>query len=170
MKYNLLFFFFFISSLPLTAQKFIQMEKYGSAKVKKYYIGDELTYKIKEFGDDWLTETIEDIHMQDNLVQFKNRVIKLNDIIAIRSFQRSRWSKPIGQKLYLFGISWGVFSLLSPLAGLPITWAAAIVPGVAFTTGFLLQVIFKHRTYKLGKGKRRWLRMLDMNQVQRIGP
>jgi len=169
MKY-LLFLFLLCSALcPASAQRFIQMEKYGSAKVKKYYIGEEITYKLKEFPNDWTTSVIEDIVMEENIIIFNNRTVNLDELIAIRSFKPSRWSVPVAKNLYRFGLSWGVLSLLSPLAGTPITWAAAIVPAVAFATGFLIKSIFKHRSYKLGK--RRWLRMLDMNQeLNRIGP
>ena len=169
MKYLFLLLIIFWGASDLSAQKFIQMEKYGSAKVKKYYIGDELTYKLKEFPNDWTTSTIEDIVMEENIVIFHNRIIKLDELIAIRSFKPSRWSVPISKNLYRFGLSWGVFSLLGTLVDTPLTWAAAIVPATAFATGFLIKSIFKHRTYKLGK--RRWLRMLDMSQqIQRIGP
>jgi hypothetical protein len=148
------------------AQKFIQMEKYGSAKVKKYYIGDELTYKLREYPNDWTTGVIEDIILAENLVVFTNRAVKLGEITDIRSFKPVRWSVPLAKNLYRFGVSWGVFSLLGPLVDTPITWAAAIVPASAFVTGFLIKRIFKQRTYRLGK--RRWLRMLDMDQ--RFGP
>ncbi|MFK7809722.1 MAG: hypothetical protein AB8F74_18090 [Saprospiraceae bacterium] len=168
MKYLLLFSFLLSCGFSATAQKFIQMEKYGSAKVKKYYIGDELTYKLKEFPDTWTTSVIEDIVMEENLVIFSNRTVNLKELISIRSFEPARWSAPIAKNLYRFGLSWGVLSLLAPLAGTPLTWAAAIVPAVAFVTGFLLKKIFRHRTYKLGK--KRWLRMLNMNQELRIGP
>ncbi len=165
MKHFLLFFLF-ITTTPLIGQKFVQIEKYGSAKVKKYYIGDQLTFRIKAFGKAWLTETIEDIYLADNMILFNNRIVKLQDITAIRSYKRSQWSGPLAKKLYVFGLAWGGFSLLGTLAGVPLTWTAAIVPGTAFATGFLLQKIFKHKTYKLGK--RRWLRILNMDQS--LGP
>lgn len=162
MKPTLYLLFLLYCIVPASAQKFIQMEKYGSAKVKKYYLGDQLTYKLKEFPDTWTTSTIEDIVMSENIVIFNNRSVNLSELIAIRSYKPSRWSVPIARSLYRFGLSWGVFSLLGPLAGFPLTWAAAIVPAAAFTTGFLIKSIFKHRTFRLGK--RRWLRMLNMNQ------
>lgn len=168
MKYLLCILFLFSAVFCTSAQKFIQMEKYGSAKVKKYYVGEEITYKIKEFPNDWTTSIIEDIVMEENLVVFNNRTIRLDEITTIRSFKPANWSKPIAKNLYRFGLSWGVFSLLGPLAGFPITWAALIVPATAYTTGFLIKNLFRHRTYKLGK--RRWLRMLDMSQPLPIGP
>ncbi len=166
MKYLLFTLFLLFGTFSTSAQKFIQMEKYGSPKVKKYFIGEEITYKLKEFPDDWTTSIIEDIVMEENLVVFNNRTIKLDEITTIRSFKPARWSVPISKNLYRFGLSWGFFSLLGPLVGFPITWAALIVPATAYTTGFLIKNLFRHRTYRLGK--RRWLRMLDMSQ--RIGP
>jgi hypothetical protein len=168
MKYLLITLLFLgLSVVTGNAQRFIQMEKYGSAKVKKYYIGDELTYKLREYPNDWTTSIIEDVILSENLVVFNNRAIKLDEITEIRSFKPARWSSALAKNLNRFGVSWGVFSLLGPLVDTPITWAAAIVPASAFAAGFLIKRIFKHRTFRLGK--RRWLRMLDMDQPL-IGP
>ncbi len=162
MKYlPLLFVAFF--PLSLSGQTFIQMEKYGSLKVKKYYPGDQMTFRIKSLGNSWLTETIEDIRVEENYVVFSNRIVALNDITAIRSYRPSRWSKPWSNRLYMFGISWGGFSLLGTLAGWPLTWAAAIVPATSFAAGLLIRTLFKHKTYKLGK--KRWLRALNLNPL-----
>ncbi|HHS95178.1 MAG TPA: hypothetical protein ENJ45_01205 [Phaeodactylibacter sp.] len=158
MKPILPILFTLITTLGLPAQKFLQMEKYGSPKVKKFYIGDELTYKIKDYPDDWTTATIEDLLIEDNIIVFSNRTVRLEDIIAIRKDRRLPLA--VANSLYTFGLTWGVLSLLDGLTGNPLKWSAATVPATAFTIGFLAKRIFKHRNYRMGK--RRWLRMLEV--------
>lgn len=155
-----LFLFTFGLSSPLIAQKFFQMEKIGSLKVKKYYVGDQLTFQIKEYPNVWLTESIEDIYQEENMILFSDRAVKLDEIVKIR--RKKKWSKGIGNNLYRFGIAWAGFSLLGTLGGVPLTWAAAIVPASSFVAGFLIKNLFKHRTYRIGKKRR--LRILDLDR------
>jgi len=166
----ILLLFFFSSSTQITAQKILQLEKIGSLKVKKYYIGDVLTFQLKEAGDTWFREAIEDIYQEKGLVLFAHRLVNVEDITAIRSFRVQRWSRPLVKNLNLFGVSWGVLSLLSPLAGVPLTWAAAIVPAASFAVAGIVRVLFRYRTYKVGKKRR--MRLLDMDRESffRQGP
>ncbi len=153
---------FLFSTIQVEAQKILQMEKIGSLKVKKYYIGDVLTFQLRGEGKYWFTEAIEDIYQKEGLVLFVNRMVKVEDIMAIRSFKMQRWSVPVSKNLVRFGISWGIFSLLGTLASVPLTWAAAIVPAGAFALAGIIRIAFKRRTFKIGK--RRRLRLLDMDR------
>ncbi len=158
------------TSNHVEAQKVLQLEKINSLKIKKYYLGDVLTFQLKEEGDIWLTEAIEDIYQEKGLVLFANRVVNVDDITAIRSFRVQRWSRPLAKNLSLFGVTWGVLSLLSPLAGVPLTWAAAIVPTASFAVAGIVRILFRYRTYKIGKKRR--MRLLDMDRESffRQGP
>jgi len=142
----------------LFGQKFLQIEKYGSLKVKKFYIGDDLNYRLK--GDKtWYTGTIQDLLVDDNIILFGNRYVKMEDIRTIR--KRLRWSRNVGNQLYLFAGSWLFFSGSAALVGWwELRWDTAIVAGSALVTGFILKNAFKYKKYKIGK--RRRLRMLDI--------
>ncbi len=140
------------------SQKILQLEKYGSLKNQRYYIGEQLSYQLKD-DDTWYRETINDLLIEENIILFANRAIRLENIVALKRTDNRNWSKGIGTKLYVFGASWAFFSLVGTI-WLPLTWAALIVPAVSFTTGFILQKIFKTKTIKIGK--KRWLRMLDI--------
>ena len=158
----LLLALFFLGASSVFAQKILQIEKYGNPKARKYFIGDEITYQLK--GEkDWFTETIEDIILSENAVLFTHHLVKIEDIGAIKTYKNRRWSKSLGQNLYLFGGSWVFFSLIGPLVDWPITKAIYIVPAIAVVTGWLIQKIFKSKTYKLGK--KRKLRLLDLNMT-----
>lgn len=168
MRLSLLFLFSFLGLVSLHAQKFLQIERVGSFKVKRYYQGEEVTFRIA--GDDyWYTEEIVDIMIPEDVILFTHRMIKVSDISHIRSFKPRRWSKPMGQQLYNFGLGWIVFSLGDALFGNPITRAIIEVPLVAGLTGFLIQKLFRHRTFKMGKKRR--LRILDLTFTRGpIGP
>ncbi|MFT5164844.1 MAG: hypothetical protein ACI8P3_000067 [Saprospiraceae bacterium] len=150
-------------------QKFLQMEKYGSLKVKKYYLGDEITYQIN--GDKtWYTETIQDLIIEENIILLANRYLKISDIKTIKSFKSREWSKRTGIQLYGFAGAWILFSVGGALASdWELRWDTAIIAGTAIVTGFLIQKIFKSKKYKIGK--KRKLRMLDITMIKPVfGP
>ena len=153
-----LFCFLFIGLTIGQSQKILQLEKYGSLKNQRYYIGEQISYQLKD-DDTWYRETINDLLIEENIILFANRAVRLEDIAAIKRIDNRAWSKGMGLKLYVFGASWAFFSLVGTI-WLPLTWAALIVPAVSFTVGFILQKVFKTKTIKLGK--KRWLRMLDI--------
>ena len=143
------------------AQKFLQIEKYGKTKVTKFYIGDELTYQIKGDKKTWYTGTINDLIIDENLILFENRAVKMKDITAIRTFKNAVLSRSLSFQLYAFAGGFGLFSLLASAVGWwQISAFTIIVVGTAFLAGLLVRHIFKWKTYKLGK--RKWLRMLDL--------
>jgi len=167
MKSTILLFFlsllFCSISSSLFGQKFVQMEKYGTLKVKRYYIGETLTFRLE--GDKyWYTDVITDILPDDGLIVFANRAVKVKDITFLKSFHNAAWSKGLAMKLYIFAGSWLVFNF----GGLPLGWTLSAltwqVPVVAVATGFIIRILFKSRKYKIGK--RRWLRLLDLSMVK----
>ncbi len=161
MRYLLLLLFFCLPGFSLSAQKFLQMERVGSFKVKRYYPGEQVTFKIQ--GDDsWYTEDILDVLIEDEIVLFTYRAIRIENITHLRSFQRKRWSKPIGQQLYNFGAGWLLFSLgAAIIREPPLSQSSFTVPLTAGALGFLIQKIFRQQTYKMGKNRR--LRLLDLS-------
>ncbi len=160
MKRILLCLALFLSLANVFGQRFVQLEKSGSLRISKFYIGDEITFRL---GTEkyWYTETIQDLLIDDNIILFTHRGVKPEDISAIRSFRNRGWSRAWGLKLYVFGTAWGGFSLLGPFAGIPLTSLAWIVPATSIVTGFIIQKLFKSRTLKIGKKRR--LRMMNLN-------
>ena len=156
-----------LGSLSLDAQKFLQMEKAGSFKVKRYYRGDEVTFKIVD-DEEWYTEEILDLLVDDGLVLFSYRAVPVENITHIRSFKMQNWSKPFGRQFYNFGLGWIVFSLGDALFGNPITSAIIYVPLTAGALGLIIQKAFRQRTFKMGKNRR--LRLLNLNFKPGLGP
>ncbi len=146
-----------------SAQKVLQLERYGRAKTKKFYIGDELTYRLK--GDKtWYKGTINDLLIDEKIILFEYGMVKMEDISTLKTFRNAKWSRKLSFQLYLFGVSWGAFSLLGTLVGTELTALAIIVPAVSFAVGWLIRKIFKSKKHRLGR--KRWLRMLDLTMVR----
>ena len=59
-----------------------------------------------------------------------------------------------------FGLGWGLFSLGATFADEPLTLGTAIVVRTSLATGWIIQKIFRHKTYNFGKKRR--LRILDL--------
>ncbi|MEY2905157.1 MAG: hypothetical protein RJA52_1173 [Bacteroidota bacterium] len=149
------------TTLELTGQKVLQIEKYGSPKTKKIYIGDQLTYRIIEY-DSWATGTIEDLLVQENVLSFHNRFMPIDQIDAFR--YDINWGKSIGKQLFWFGTGWSFYAVIGPLTdgepGNGYRPVDAIVTGSSWILAYSLPRIFKYKTVRFG-GKRR-LRMLDL--------
>lgn len=160
MRLMILFILMSISTNSF-GQKFLQIEKYGKTNVEKFYIGDELTYQIKGDKKTWYKGTINDLLIDENLIVFENRAVKMKDITVIRTFKNARLSRSLSLQLYVFAAGFGGFSALAALVGWwEISVFTVVVVGSALLAGLLIRHLFKWKTYKMGK--RKWLRMLDL--------
>lgn len=156
-----------LSLQPASAQKILQMEKYGKVKTKRYYLGDELIYQLKD-DKNWYSATIDDIKVEEKIVLFNNRYVKLDEIHALKSFHNRGWSSKAGYSLMVFGGSWSFFALGGMLIDadrFAYQKSDAIVTGTALLSGWLIQKLFKSKTYKMGK--RKWLRVLDISPIEK---
>ena len=149
------------------AQKILQIEKYGKLKTKRYYIGDEMIYRLK--GDKvWYRATLEDIKVEDKIILFDNGFVKLGDIHSIKSHHNRSWSSKAGYSLMVFGASWSFFALGGMLVDserFAYQQSDAIVTGTTLASGWLIRKIFQSKTYKMGK--RKWLRVLDISPIEK---
>lgn len=158
----------FISN-SATAQKLLQIEKVGTLKTQRYYIGDEVIFQL--VGDQenyWYRERIVDILVDSKSVLFTNRVIKIADIGKIRSFKSQGWSRGLSNNAFVAAGGFVGLSLLaSALTEFMLNSASVIIPGVTVITALVIRIIFRRKTYRMGK--RRRLRVLDLN-FYKIGP
>ncbi len=167
MKY-LIYFFFFLIAQPLIGQKFLQIEKMHSPKTRKFFQGNEITFQVK--GGQWYTRVIEDVNYEKQYLLFSNGHIKLEDIIAIKTFKNKKWSRSLGNQLIFFAPVWAAYTLVATAVDDEVDFGFTkgdyIVMGSSVATGALLRIIFKSRTfnfYKNGKESNKWrLRILDL--------
>ena len=140
----------------------MQIEWLASLKTQKYYIGDEVIFQLKGEEDYWYRERIVDILVGAESVLFTNRVIKISKITKIRTNKNREWSRNLSNRAFFNS---GVFVALSLIASATTEFmlirASAIIPGVTIIVGFAIRLIFRRKTYKMGKQRR--LRVLDLN-------
>ena len=172
----LVFIYMVILSVTMQGQLFLQMERTGTLKVKRYQIGDEVCFKLKGENQDFRTEYIEDILPEQDIIIFSNGMVRRTEIAFIRSFHPRKWSKPLGQQLMIFGVGWGLFSLGAKAAFLlgatstvsPLTLGTAAIVGTAIGIGWIIQKAFRQKTYRFGKKRR--LRILDLRVISIQNP
>ena len=149
----------------LNAQKVLQIEKYGKAKTEKLYIGQFVTYKVKD-DDAWRDAYIEDLLVDQNVVQLGPIYVNIDDIEAFR--WKRGFSKKAGNSLMIFGISWSGYAFIGTATDgrddTQYRWSDAIVTGTSVLLGWILPKTFKYRTVRFGKRKR--LRILDLEFKQ----
>lgn len=148
--------------VPLSAQKVLQIERYGRAKTTKIYLDEEITYRLK--GDDaWYTRVVEDLNVEQGLIISVDRYIKIADITTLR-YDRP-WSKAVGKQLFWLGAGWSLYGVVGNLAdGNPDTqyrWGDAAVTGTAWGLSWLVPRVFKYKKIKMNE--RRRLRAVDIN-------
>ncbi|MEM1326972.1 MAG: hypothetical protein AAGI23_13505 [Bacteroidota bacterium] len=160
--------FCFLILLPnISAQKVLQLEKRNSAKTDKIPLGSQLIYQVK--GDDiWYEATIEDIKPEDGYLVLHNRLLNVNDITAIKTYENRGWSSALSKKLYQFSASWILFGLadyfIFNLSPYRVTLPFLLIPaGVASGSAWLIKKVFDEKVYKIGRKFR--LRLLDLTPV-----
>ena len=86
------------------------MEKRGKIETKKYYLGEELTFQLKG-GSDWYTDVMIEIKVEEGIIIFSERFLKVEDIKTIKSYKNAQFANRMEKSLYSFGAAWLLFSL-----------------------------------------------------------
>lgn len=146
-------------SQPIRAQKAIQLEKRGSFKTEKYFVGETLIYKLKADKKVWLQEYINDVSMDEGIIFFENRTVHLDSIYAIQIRNARQGVKTIAGALTGFSYVWNFWTLVSFAYGEPLRLGTSIVGVGSFLVGQGLRLAF-FKTHKI-KGRKR-LRLIDL--------
>lgn len=138
---------------PAFGQKFIQLEKANRARTTKFYVGQELTYRLKT-DKEWHIGTITDAQMDAQTLALDWKQMPVSDIGAIR-LQYPGLLRNSGPALMIFGASWAGFALIgAAFDNYKLTAGTAIVSGTGLASGFLLQQIFKNKNVRLNDRRR----------------
>jgi len=165
-SYLLSFLLVFCLSVSLSAQKVLQIEKFGKAKTEKLYIGESIFIQTKD-NPDWFKGVIDDLLPDGQALVFYDRIIPIEEITAVKFRKKSTlhglgravqwsWVIPVGYQ--------GVFDLVEPASPEERreAWkATAIISGSTFLIGSLMR-LFPPKKLKFGEGERRRLRVLDL--------
>ena len=146
----------------ISAQKVLQIERYGRAETEKIFIGNEIVYRLN--GNDYfLRGYIEDLHIENNVIVLPDRYVPVSEINALQ-YNRG-WPRAIGTSIFWFGLGWSALAAVGTAtdgdASTNYRWSDAAVTGTSFVISFALPKLFGRHTLKFGKRKR--LRMLDIN-------
>jgi len=153
MRLYLLFIVCVLSATSAFAQKFIQLEKTNRARTTKFYVGQEITYRLKT-DTEWHIATITDAQMGAQVVALDRTTMPVSDIAAIR-LQHPGLLRNAGPALMIFGASWAGFSLIgAAFDNYKLTAGTAIVSGTGLASGFILHQIFKNKNIKLNDRRR----------------
>lgn len=145
----------------IEAQMILQLEKTGSVKKIRYYVGDVIEFQTKQFPEVWQKRLITAILPDQNIFKSDDDIFNVSMITHIR--RDSRYNPIIS----VFLISGGVASILAStgfyLRGFrPDSWLLPIViPAAAIIIGWLLRKYGKKKTIRIGPNRR--LRTLDLN-------
>lgn len=155
-------------STPVWGQKVLQIERYGKARTEKIFIGEELNYKLK--GEkEWRQGYIEDFLVDEKLIVFGDRYVKIDEIAAFRNYRP--WTKAAKLTFFWFGTGWSLFAAVGTWTdGDPSThyrWSDAFVTGTSWFLAFVIPTVFKYRVIKFGTRKR--LRLLDLRFKEGVG-
>ncbi len=151
-----------IALCPLVkGQKAILLEKRGSLHTQKYFVGETLIYKLSHDRKHWLSEVITDIHIEDNYIEFENRIVHVDSIFALRE-AAGKGARTASQLLKGFGISWTFWMGVSLILGEDFSWTNAAIGTGSYLVGDLLKIAF-FKTHRLKKRKR--LRLIDLTFV-----
>lgn len=162
-------FFVFLASNFITAQKLLQIEKAGTLKTQRYYIGDEVIFQLSgELENHWFKERIVDIMVDSKSILFTNRLVKISDITKIRSFKNQGWSRGLSNNAFVAAGSFTGLSLIAAaFTEFMLSPATIIIPGTTIVAALIVRFIFRRKTYRIGKKRR--LRVLDLN-FYKVGP
>ena len=141
------------------AQVHLQLERFNNPKSLKFYAGQTLEFKLKEYPDSWKKFEILDMKAEENILVLEDRFYKLDEFSEIRI--RHPFVKSFGKRLVQFSGVWFAYGGIASVASENYTIGGAeIITGLsAGLAGLLMNKLFDKRKLKLSNKKR--LRIVD---------
>jgi hypothetical protein len=157
----LVMLFIFSFDLYAVAQKFMQIEVDNEVNALKFYEGAKLTFKTKDYPDDWQTNVIEKILVEDNVILLKDQMINIKDVTEIKLINGT--TKAFGALFKTFGAGWFLFGGIAHFTSETnkFTWGQFGIGATAIGIGYLFDKVASKRIYKMGKNAN--LRLLDIS-------
>jgi hypothetical protein len=154
-----LYLFLLLFAHWANAQQYIQIEKRNSTKVRRFQVGDAISYKTK--NDLWKHEVIERIIPENQLFITSNGMVKIEHITKLR--RERYWTKVLEKSAYSFALGWVFWNSVTPLVDRDekLTKGDFIFASTVAGTGFVIRKVFKYRKYKMGEKHR--LRIVDLD-------
>ncbi len=159
-KWLLLLTVLILSSISASSQVFLQIEIFNQPKTIKYHQGMSITYQDTDYPDEWQSQVIRSVMVDENMILFDNGFLSLDKITKVKRTNAA--AKYGGKTLMTFGAAYLLFGTIIELAtdneGLNATNVS--VGTGALATGYLLNRTFGKKIYWMGKTSR--LRIVDL--------
>lgn len=155
-----------VSIADTNAQIYFQYEQANTLKVRKYQAGDIITFRLKQFGKEWISDDILQLVPEDNTVVFYDQIVQLDEFTH---FQYDRpWANTVGTSLMTFGGSWlifgGAIEGLRRLDAIDTNYEfgtdTAIIGLSTIVTGYLTKKLWSKALKKMNKRNR--VRIIDL--------
>ena len=142
----------------------LQMEKSGTARTRKIYVGETITFKLLNDHTGWYERTIFEIYPDKGMINFEGVQIHVDSIAEIRFPEKPIIPMLIGGALQGGGANMILFDVSRGL-----TWGkengfdqGMIISGLAnIAVGTAIKKMTKQKKFKVSKRKR--LRLLDLD-------
>ena len=151
-----------LSCTNLAAQKFLQLEKGGSFKYTRYYIGEDIVFKLHNDDKGWHTRTITGIDVDGDRLIFFNHPLPIDSIAAIQLPGSKVW-QITGLALQVGGANAILFSLgYNPIfKNEPVNWGGVATGALGIAIGTAIRQFTKNKRFVPGPRKK--LRLLDVS-------
>ena len=143
------------------SQKFLIIEKAGSAKTQRLNEFDEITFQLKDDDKGWYTRQILDLNADAQLILLGDTWIPVNDIGRLKLKRRRAWASIIGGALQGGGASMFLGDAYYTATGRHQVSEGGFQFGVInMAVGIAIKAAFGPIKYNLGKRVR--LRVIDI--------
>ncbi len=162
MKSAALISIFLISFLTYSsAQKFLVVERSGTARTKRFNVYDEITFQLKDDNKGWYKRQILDLNANAQLILLGDTWIPIADITRIRMPNQRLWATIFGGALQGGGVSMILGDLWYTIRGNPEFTQGGMEFGLLnMAVGTGVRLLFGPIKYKLGNKTR--LRVIDV--------
>lgn len=159
-------FILFLSSFNADAQVYFQYEETNSLLSRQYSIGQQINFRLKDFGEEWIKDDILDLLPEDKSVVFYDQIVQLDQFTHIQ-YTRP-WANTTGITLMTFGSSWlvmgGAIEGLRSIDAIETDYKfgvdTAVIGLSSIVTGYLIRKIWGKAIKKLNERKR--VRIVDV--------
>ncbi|MBK9152356.1 MAG: hypothetical protein IPM26_15865 [Saprospiraceae bacterium] len=159
MKVALLIIFWMQAQSGIS-QVLMQLEIFKEVKAIKYYPGDVIHYKVKQFPKDWRQSKIERILFDEKMLITNDGLVKLEDITEFRVYKPNVYA--LGLRLIQAGVVWWTYgAIIHIFTENKFTWSTFAIGATAAGIGFILKKWVSRRTFKIKKNAN--LRILDVS-------
>jgi hypothetical protein len=152
--------FFTLTSLSGQSPIFLQLERFNNPKSIKFYEGETLEFRLKEYPDTWKKHEIIDFKADEQLVVFEEQYYSIEEFKDLRI--RHNVVKSLGNRFMQASAVWFVYGGIATLAvdNYTIGKRDVILGGSVALIGLLMNKVFDKRRVRLSKKKR--LRVMDL--------